>query len=231
MGFGMPSAFVGEQTGRIFLQVARRFNQEGRGKMRTATGMTVLAILLAAAMPLSGEALPGGRTQVLRLAHKFEERAYEVLGEAVYEQRYFTRGQGEGLEAIRELTHAATYFYDRVTYERDPYRTVDDFEILAEAFSRAAWWMNRVPMNRDVQREFRKLSTTFRQLERQFGFNGRGNRVSRRQGIGNDRYHQLLRTRVIPRVQGHLKVRKGKSRVQLDVGLRLPGGRVRVIWR
>lgn len=199
--------------------------------MRTASVFTILPMLLLGAVPLSGEAFQGGNMALLRTAERFESRAYQVLEEAIREHRYIPRGQEAGLDAVQELAWVASYFHDQVRYEPDPYRTASDFEILAEAFYRAAWWMNRLPANRRVRKEFRKLEGAFDQLGRHYGVRrpGFGRPAGYRMDEG--RYNQILRARVIPRVHGEVTYRKGTPRFQLDVGLRIPGGRVRVVWR
>ena len=197
--------------------------------MRKATGFLVLAGLLAGVMPVAGEGNRGRRDDLVRLAHTFEGRAYRVLDEAARDRRFFAGGRDGGFEAMQELTYVATYFGDQVRYERDPFRGGEDFDILAEAFFNAAWWLNRVPVNRRVHKDFRKLEQTFHQLDRHFGFHPYRRGVARKHRMPRDRYRQVIRTRVIPRVHGRIEHRRGRTRV--DVGLRFPRGRVRVVWR
>jgi hypothetical protein len=199
--------------------------------MRKATGLTVLAVLLAGVMPVAGEVDRDGRAELLRLAHRFEARAYEVLDEAARDRRFFAGRQNGSFEAIQELAYVSTYFCDQVRFERDPYRTAEDFEILAEAFSRAAWWVDRAPTGREVWKDFRKLEKTFQDMRLHFGYVRPGNGAARRHRVAKGRYEQVVRTRVIPRVQGRIDHRSGRGRTRVDVGLRFPRGQVRVIWR
>jgi hypothetical protein len=199
--------------------------------MRNATVIGILPVLLLGALPLRGETVPRGDIALLRMAERFEAQAYEVLDEAIREHQYFPRGRDEGLEAIQELAWVASYFHDQVRYEPSLYRTASDFELLTEAFSRAAWWMNRVPTNRRVQKEFRKLEVSFNQLGRHYGVRPPGFERAGRYRMDDGRYHEILRARVIPRVHGKEAYRRGEPRVRLDVGLRISGGRVRVVWR
>lgn len=199
--------------------------------MKKATAFTALGILFLGAVPVGGAEDPGGRENLLGLAHRFEERAYRVLDEAASEQRYFHRGQDAGLRAMQELAWVASYFTDQVAHQPNPYRTTGDFEILSEAFFRAEWWMNRVPMDRDVRKEFRKLENTFGQLGGHYApSRGRYERAGRHR-MDDRRYHDVIETRVIPRVQRYPDHRGNRARVYFDIGLRIPGGRVRVVWR
>jgi hypothetical protein len=197
--------------------------------MRKSTGLLVLAGLLAGVMPVAGEGNRGRSNDLVRLAHKFEDRAYQVLDEAARDRRFFAGGRDGGFEAFQELTYVATYFSDQVRYERDPYRVAEDFDILAEAFFNAAWWLNRVPTSRHVHKDFRNLEQAFHQLDRHFGYDPYSRGVAKRNRMPRDRYRQVYRTRVIPRVHGRIQFRRGRTRV--DVGLRFPQGRVRVVWR
>jgi hypothetical protein len=205
---------------------------KGKGEtMRAAAVIKTLPILLLGAAPVSGEAVSGGDVALLRMAERFEERAYGVLDEALREHRYLPRDREVGLDAIQELAWVAGYFRDRVRYEPDPYRTASDFEILAEAYARASWWINRVPRDRRLYTEFRRLGVAFDQLEHRYRAYWAGYGGTARHRMDDVRYREILRTRVIPRVHGSVAYRRGEPRLRLDIGLRIPGGRVRVVWR
>ena len=199
--------------------------------MKTARAILVLPMLLLGAIPVSGEVDPGERMALIRTAQKLEERAYDVLEEAIQEHRYFMRGQEAGLDAVRELAWVSSYFHEQVRLEPSSYRTAADFEILAEAFYRAEWWMSKVPMERRVHREFRQLGKTFEQLDRHYSRTIRGYERTGRYRMDETRYHEILRTRVIPRAQRRPADGRPQSRVHLEMGLRFPGGMVRVVWR
>jgi hypothetical protein len=204
----------------------------GKGdKMKPASVSLLLSMLFLGVIPVSGEVDPGERTALLRSAQRLEERAYDVLDEAIQEHRYFTRGQKAGLDALQDLAWVSSYFYEQVRLEANLYRTVADYEILAEAFHRAEWWMSRVPMDRDVHREFRQLGNAFRQLARHYGRTLRGFERVGHPRMDEKRYHEVLRTRVYPGVRRVPADGRGKSRPYLDIGLSFPGGGVRVVWR
>jgi hypothetical protein len=199
--------------------------------MKTARAILVLPMLLLGVIPASGAGYPGEKAALLHSAQKLEKKAYDVLEEAVTEHRFFTRGQEAGLDAIRELAWVSSYFHEQVRLDQNLYRTVADFEILAEAFYRAEWWMNRVPVDRDVHKEFRKLGSTFEQLRRHYSRTVRGYERTGHRRMDDTRSHEVLRTRVIPRVQRRPTDGRPHNRVYLDLGPRFAGGRVRVVWR
>lgn len=199
--------------------------------MKTATGIMVLPMLLLAAMPVAGEGYPGGRTALLRSAERLEASAYDVLNEAVEDRRYFNRGRESGLDVLRDLAWVASYFHEQVRVDANPYRTAADFEILAEAFYRAEWWMNRAPVDRRVHKEFRKLSITFGQVGHHYDRALTGYARTGAYRMDEGRYHEVMRMRVMPRVTRYPAHTRPSARLYLDVGLRIPGGTVRVVWR
>ena len=199
--------------------------------MKTVRAIMVLALLLAGAAPVLAEGFPGERKQLFQLADRVEHRAFKVLDEAQTEHRYPTRQQEAGIEAFRELAWVAAYFNDQVRAAPYGHRTMEDFQILTEAFTRATGWINRVPMDRDVHKDFQKLEKAYWELDLYLGPNRGGYARARGQRMKNDRYNQVLRTRVIPRVDRNPRYRRGRPRMRLDVGLSIPGGRVRIVWR
>ncbi len=197
--------------------------------MRTVSAFMVLGLLLAGAAPLAAAEYPGEKTRLLRLADKFEDRAFDVLDEALKEHRYPNRQQEAGIEAFRELAWVSAYFHDQVRVDPLGYGARDDFQVLAEAFTRASGWMSRTRFDRDVLNDFRKLERAFFNLDSYVGAQWGYGRVGR-QRMEDGRYRQTVRTRVIPRVKRHPRNRRPSRGVHVDVGLRFPNGRVRVVW-
>lgn len=197
--------------------------------MRTVSRIMVLGLLLLVAAPLAAAEYPGEKTRLLKLADKFEDRAFDVLDEALKEHRYPNRQQEASIEAFQELAWVSAYFLDQVRLDPLGYRVGEDFQVVGEAFARASGWMNRTRLDRDVRKDFQKLERAYFNLDNylraQWGYARTG-----QHRMDNGRYRQAVRTRVDPRVRGNPRYRNGKSRVHVDVGLRFPSGRLRVRW-
>ena len=198
--------------------------------MRTLSVIMVLGLLLVGAAPMAAGEYPGEKTRLLRLADKFEDRAFDVLDEALKEHRYPNRQQDATIEAFRELAWVSAYFHDQVRVDPLGYGTGDDFQMLVEAYSRASGWMSRTRLDRDVHEDFRKLERAFYNLDSYLGARSGYARADHYR-MDDRRYERAVRTRVVPRVKRNPRNRNPRSRVHLDVGLRFPSGRIRVVWR
>ena len=197
--------------------------------MRTVSAVMVLGLLLVGAAPIGAAEYPGEKTRLLRLAEKFEDRAFEVLDEAMKEHRYPNRQQAASIEAFRELAWVSAYFHDQVRVDPLGYGAGDDFQILVEAYFRASDWMSRTRLDRDVREDFRKLERAFINLDSYLGTRA-GYARGGQYRMDDHRYQRAVRTRVVPRVKRNPRYNNGRRGVHLDVGLRFPSGRIRVVW-